>query len=88
VKRTSDFSSSKTALVLLAVAALTLGACGRKSGLDLPPSASAAPTAPNAPESHANSAGDSLFGSPAASERLGNVPKGPKKTTILDPILD
>ncbi|MGO4715792.1 LPS translocon maturation chaperone LptM [Bradyrhizobium sp. 2TAF24] len=88
MKRTSDFSSSKVALVLLAVAALTLGACGRKSGLDLPPSASSAPVASsNAPESHANSAGDSLFGSPAA-DRLGNVPKGQKKTTILDPILD
>ncbi|MBR1220728.1 hypothetical protein JQ557_22190 [Bradyrhizobium sp. U87765 SZCCT0131] len=87
MNRTSHFSSSKVALVLLAVAALTLGACGRKSGLDLPPSAAASPTAQAAPETP-GAAGDALFGSPAASERVGNVPKGQKKPFILDPILD
>ena len=38
--------TSGWAVVLVSVAALSLAGCGRKGGLDLPPSASGAPNAP------------------------------------------
>ena len=85
--------------MVLAVVALALGACGRKSGLDLPPSASAAPqgaalqggTAEAVDPKDKNSvdaAQQNLFNSGNPSDRQRYAPKLPPKRIILDPILD
>ncbi len=92
MKRTSGLVSSRWPLVLLAALALTLGACGRKSGLDLPPSALAAPggdgtlSEPDAKD--AASAQKNLSNAGNPSDRTQYAPKLPKKRIILDPILD
>jgi len=83
--------------VLLAAMTLALGACGRKAGLDLPPSASAGPAAngsvtdPDAPAqgNGAAAAGKNVFDSAAnPSDRTKYAPRGEKKRIIIDPILD
>jgi predicted small lipoprotein YifL len=86
--------SLKLAAVLLA--AMALGACGRKGGLDLPPSASAAPagsgSTPTAQvdpdEKAAAAAQNNLFNSANPADRSKYAPKLPPKRIILDPILD
>jgi predicted small lipoprotein YifL len=47
--------ASALALTGLLIAALSLAGCGRKSGLDLPPSAAAAPTPTTAAQSETKS---------------------------------
>jgi len=63
---------STLALLGALVAALALGGCGRKSGLDLPPSASAAPaSAPSAsaaPTSATSASAASVAGAAPAAE--------------------
>jgi predicted small lipoprotein YifL len=80
----------------LIAAACTLGGCGRKGGLDLPPSAGAqgAPTAAQNADSHytgaagaATSQGD-VFEATPGMDPLAVAPRGPKKRIILDPLLD
>ena len=88
---TRDLSrtSGRWAVVVLAVAALALGACGRKGPLDSPPTAYA-PTA-NAVPTSTNTDADvaarpGLFN--AAPESAPVAPKGNKnKPFILDPLL-
>ncbi len=104
VKRTSGFSTRRLgskflgprflALAVLAASTLVLGACGRKAGLDLPPDASAAPTAqatlptdPNA-KTGAAAAQTNMFNSSNPSDKALYAPKLPPKRIILDPILD
>jgi predicted small lipoprotein YifL len=86
--------SSLLAVVALAVA---LGGCGRKAGLDLPPSAAAAPaggaaTANAAPTAVDPSTSDSVqnnvFNSANGSDRTRYAPKLPPKRIAIDPILD
>ena len=81
-------TSGGWALVVLAVAALSLGACGRKGPLDLPPTAYS-PTdgvaaAPTDTEAEAT-AKPGLFNSNPDS--APTAPKGKKKPFILDPLL-
>jgi predicted small lipoprotein YifL len=75
--------------------ALTLGACGRKSGLDLPPSATAAPAGSEASGTGTQGQGknaaalqQNLYNAGNPADRTQYAPKLPKKRIILDPILD
>jgi predicted small lipoprotein YifL len=87
---TSDLgrTSGGWAVIVLMVAALSLGACGRKGPLDLPPTANAptANVAPGATDTETDAAAKpGLFN---ASPDNGPVaPKGAKRPFILDPLL-
>ncbi len=82
----SSPTSSRWAIILLSAAVLTLGGCGRKAGLDLPPHASAAAAAQ--PEADAERAAPSVFDSTYGSDAPPAAAKGHKKAFILDPLLD
>lgn len=72
------------AIIALSAAALALGGCGRKSGLDLPPNAmnAATPVEPDADGGDRVAPPGATYGEsgPAA-------PKGRKKPFVLDPLL-
>ena len=74
------------AVVLLSAVALALAGCGRKGGLDLPPSASGAPPAQTAESDPAASHGN-LFNPSYGSDAPPQAAKGQKKAFILDPLL-
>ena len=80
-------SSSGWAIILLSVAALALGGCGRKAGLDLPPTA-AAPQATSSDTEAERAAQPGVFNSTYGSEAGPSAPKGGKKRIVLDPLLD
>jgi predicted small lipoprotein YifL len=73
------------------VAAVGLSGCGRKSGLDAPPSATLAEPQPQAQPAPARSPADVLVGTPGARE---TPPQGaqqaqvPRKHFFLDWLLD
>ena len=75
------------AIVVLGVAALALGGCGRKGPLDLPPTASQAPVAGTDSEAE-RAAQPSVFNPTYGSDSGPTAPKGTKKSFILDPLLD
>jgi predicted small lipoprotein YifL len=82
----SSPASSRWAVVLLAVALMALGGCGRKGGLDLPPNSPPQPAATAAQsDADANKAG--LF-NPSGVDAPPTAPKGPKKPFVLDPLLN
>jgi predicted small lipoprotein YifL len=87
-----NLSPTGWAVVLLGVIALSLGGCGRKGGLDLPPNASA-PSAANASataplDTEAEAANKpSVFNSTYGTDVGPVAPKGTKKSFILDPLL-
>jgi predicted small lipoprotein YifL len=74
---------SSLALIAALAAALALGGCGRKSGLDLPPSASAAPVAGVAAEAKATAP---AFPSMRAQRPAPNVV--PKRDLPIDVLLN
>jgi predicted small lipoprotein YifL len=86
-------SSSGWAIILLSVTALALGGCGRKAGLDLPPTA-AAPQAQATSQATSSdteaerAAQPGVFNSTYGSEAGPSAPKGGKKKFVLDPLLD
>ena len=80
-------SSSGWAIILLSVTALALGGCGRKSGLDLPPSA-ASQAQPASDTEAERAAQPGVFNSTYGSEAGPSAPKGGKKKFVLDPLLD
>jgi predicted small lipoprotein YifL len=82
-------TTSGWAIVLLSVAALTLGACGRKGPLDLPPTAHApVASAPAATDTEAeNAAKPSVFNSTYGTNSDPVAPKGARKPFVLDPLL-
>ena len=92
----SGFKSSFLAVAALAAVTLALGGCGRKAGLDLPPSAAAAPaggtTANAAPAevdpSTSSTVQNNVFNSANGSDRTRYAPKLPPKRIAIDPILD
>jgi predicted small lipoprotein YifL len=80
-------SSSGWAIIVLSVTALALGGCGRKGGLDLPPSAAA--QAPLTSDTEAERAAQpGVFNPTYGSEAGPSAPKGGKKKFVLDPLLD
>jgi predicted small lipoprotein YifL len=85
-------ASSGWTVILLSVAALSLAGCGRKGGLDLPPSASGPTNGPVAvapADSEAQAASrPSLFNPNYGTDAPPAAPRGSKKSFILDPLLD
>ena len=83
-------TASEWAIVLLGAAVLTLGGCGRKGMLDLPPNtppqaaAAAQADADHVPAANAPSVFNPYYGTDAAPAAA----KGTKKSFILDPLLD
>ena len=77
------------AIIVLSAAALTLGACGRKGPLDLPPTAHApVASAPAATDTEAeNAAKPSVFNSTYGTDAPPAAPKGEKRFFVLDPLL-
>jgi predicted small lipoprotein YifL len=71
---------------------LALSGCGRKGGLDLPPSASSQPAAAAAvqpdPAATAQASKPNLFNSNSGSDQLPVAGKGPKRPFALDPLLN
>ncbi len=87
---TGNNRSAAARLALLGAAALViaLGGCGRKAGLDLPPTASAPPppgTTAQAPRPATNPLG---LLDPNPQDEQPQAAPGRKKRIILDPILD
>jgi len=81
-------ASPPWALILVGVAALSLAGCGRKGGLDLPPSSSG-PVAAAPADSEAEAASrPSVFNPNYGTDAAPTAPKGSKKGFILDPLLD
>jgi len=82
-------ATSGWAIILLSAAALTLGACGRKGPLDLPPTAHApvASTAAPTDTEAENAARPSVFNSTYGTETGPVAPKGAKRSFVLDPLL-
>jgi predicted small lipoprotein YifL len=87
---TSDLSqrSGGWAVIVLVAAALSLGACGRKGALDLPPTAYS-PTASAVPVATDGAAGVASESTAfeTSSDAAAAAPKGKKKPFILDPLL-
>jgi predicted small lipoprotein YifL len=80
------------AVVVLSVVAISLGGCGRKGALDLPPSASGAnaavaePAAQDTEQEAANKG--SVFNPTYGTDAPPAAAKGTKRPFILDPLLD
>jgi len=74
----------------VAAAALTLGSCGRKALLDLPPNSPPAPQLSAAPTDTAADAANkpSVFNSTYGTDAGPAAPRGNKRPFILDPLLD
>ena len=77
------------AVVVLSVVALSLAGCGRKGGLDLPPTANGGPTSLSAaPDSEAEVANKpSVFNPSYGADAAPAAPKGSRKSFALDPLL-
>jgi predicted small lipoprotein YifL len=87
---TSNYSptASGWAIVLLSVAALALGGCGRKGALDLPPTASPqAAAAAQADADHEPGAKPTVFDPYYGTDAPPAAPKGNRRSFILDPLL-
>jgi predicted small lipoprotein YifL len=83
-------ASSGSVIILLSVALLTLGGCGRKGPLDLPPSAtspSAANVAPSADSEAEAASKPSVFNPSYGADAPPTAPKGNKRPFVLDPLL-
>jgi predicted small lipoprotein YifL len=88
VNRNFRLTPSGWALLVLGAAALALGGCGRKGGLDLPPNAMNSSSAVPEPDSEAERASQpSVYNPTYGSESGPTAPKGRKKPFILDPLL-
>ena len=75
-------------IILLSTAALALAGCGRKGGLDLPPTASSAAVAVPV-DSDAEEAGrPSVFNPYYGTEAPPAATRGRKKAFVLDPLLN
>ena len=82
-------SSSGWGIILLSVTALALGGCGRKAGLDLPPTAAVPQAQATSTDSEAERAAQpGVFNSTYGSDAAPSAPKGGKKKFVLDPLLD
>jgi predicted small lipoprotein YifL len=81
-------------MILLGVAVLALGGCGRKGPLDLPPTASSAQSpaqssAPAPTDTEAEQASKpGVFNPSYGADAPPTAPRGTKKPFILDPLLN
>ena len=79
---------SGRALILVGVAALALGGCGRKGPLDLPPTAAQSSTAGAPVDTEAERAAQpGVFNPTYGSDSGPAASKGSKKYFVLDPLL-
>ena len=79
---------SGRALILVGVAALVLGGCGRKGPLDLPPSAAQSSTTGAPVDTEAERAAQpGVFNPTYGSDSGPAASKGSKKSFVLDPLL-
>ncbi|WP_027573275.1 lipoprotein [Bradyrhizobium sp. WSM1743] len=90
---TSKFrpAGSGWAIIVLSLTALALAGCGRKGPLDLPPTASNAPTAGGAAPVDTETEAQrtpSVFNPTYGADAAPAAAKGRKKPFILDPLLD
>jgi predicted small lipoprotein YifL len=78
------------AIVLLSAAALSLGGCGRKGGLDLPPNTppQAAAVAQSNADHEPAASQPSVFDPSYGANGLPATPKGTKRSFILDPLVN
>ncbi len=85
-------TSSGWAIIVLSVAALALGGCGRKGGLDLPPNASSQASSavvPSEADLETERAAQGAFNpSSGTADPSATAPRGRKKSFVLDPLLD
>jgi predicted small lipoprotein YifL len=91
VNRNYNPTSSGWTIILVSAAVLALSGCGRKAGLDLPPTASAPPPAAAAQadaDAERAASKPSVFDPTYGTDAPPTAPKGTKKSFILDPLLD
>ena len=88
MNRSNSPTWSGWAIILLCATALALGGCGRKGGLDLPPTAAPQAGAPAADTEATQAATPSVFNPTYGSDAQPTAPKGRKKAFVLDPLLD
>ncbi len=88
MNRNNSPTATGWAVILLSAAVLALGGCGRKGGLDLPPTASSAAVAAPA-DTEAEEAGrPSVFNPYYGTDAPPAATKGRKKAFVLDPLLN
>jgi predicted small lipoprotein YifL len=87
VNRNLRLTSSGWAIILLSAAAIALGGCGRKSGLDLPPNAMNSSSAAEPDTEGERAAQPGVYNPTYGSEGGPAAPKGRKKPFVLDPLL-
>jgi predicted small lipoprotein YifL len=89
VNRNYNPISSGWTIILVSAAVLALAGCGRKAGLDLPPTASAPPPAAAAQANADAEAASkpSVFNPNYGTDAPPTAPKGAKKAFVLDPLL-
>ena len=81
--------ASGWAIVVLSAAALALGGCGRKGGLDLPPNATGQPVASAPADSdYEATAKPGVLNPNYGTDAPPAAPKGRRKPFVLDPLLD
>ena len=83
-------TSQRWAIILLSAAVLALGGCGRKGPLDLPPTASSQPPPAAA---HVDTEADqaskpSVFNPSYGADAAPTAGRGPKRSFVLDPLLN
>ena len=87
MNRINSPTSSGWAIILLSAVALALGGCGRKGGLDLPPTASSALVPPA--DADVDEAGKpSVFNPYYGTDAPPAATRGRKKPFALDPLLN
>jgi predicted small lipoprotein YifL len=89
VNRNNSPTSSGWTIILLSAAVLALGGCGRKGGLDLPPTASAQSSvaAPNDTDAEQASK-PGVFNPYYGTDAQPAATKGRKKAFVLGPLLN
>ena len=80
-------TSSGWAIIVLGAAALALGGCGRKSGLDLPPNAMNSSSVVEPDSDTGRTSQPSVYDPTYGSEQGPAAAKGRKKPFVLDPLL-
>jgi predicted small lipoprotein YifL len=88
VNRNYSPRSSGWAIILLSAVVVALAGCGRKGGLDLPPTASSAAIAAPADTDGEEAGRPSVFNPYYGTDAPPAATKGRKKPFVLDPLLN